>query len=258
MKTTLALIPPISMAEQFINRDCFLLLPQLLQAETYQRYVDKISRTNSLSILDNGAFEEVKILSDTLVQLASEHEVDEIVVPDVMKEAAGTLEQVQNFYNSIVKLHGKAHTPKQLMAVVQGVSLGECADFISALSTCVGAQYVTTLGLPRHLLDTTQDIRVRLKLAKHIHHWYGKRYMVHFLGASPLWPAELCYLNELKVRSVDTSMPFVYAFYGEKVRALGPRLERPTGYFDLTPQQVDEEILTYNIRTLDKWVQNGL
>jgi hypothetical protein len=258
-RTQLALIPPISVAEQFVTgRDCFLFLPQLFWSVTYQHYVHQANKTDSLTILDNGAFEGAGVTSDTLVQLSVENGVDEIVVPDVMREAAGTLELVQSFYASITKLQGRVSTPKQLMAVVQGVSLGECVDFISALSTCVGAQYVTTLGLPRHLLDTTQDIRVRLKLAKHIRHWYGKRYMVHFLGASPLWPAELCYLNELEVRSIDTSMPFVYAYYGKKISALGPRLERPPKYFELAEHEVDKKTLAHNILALDKWVQNGL
>lgn len=260
MKTSLALIPPTSIAEDYINeRSCFLLLPHLFNCETYQDYARKVQETDALTILDNGAFEGIDVPNHHLVKLANLYEVDEVVVPDVMKNAAETLARLQTFYDTVMLMRDQhTRTPKQYMAVVQGTTLGECADFISALSTSSSVQYVTTLGLPRHLLETTQDTRVRLKLAKHIRHWYGRRYAIHFLGASPLWPAEVGYLHEFEVRSIDTSMPFVYAYHKSKIGPTAPRHERPEGYFELQEHELDEEKLTYNVFRMSRWVEDGI
>ena len=259
MKTSLALIPPISVAGHYLKeRNCFLLLPHLLWDDDYHFYAKKARRPDTLIILDNGAFEGVDISNERLIKLAIDYEVNEVVVPDVMADAARTLERLQTFYDVVVPLLENVPTPKRYMVVVQGTSLGECADFITTLSTSTCAQYVTTLGLPRHLLDTTQDKFIRLKLAKHIRHWYDKRYTMHFLGVNPVWPAEVGYLHQYQVRSVDTSMPFVFAYHKRRVGTDTPRLERPRRYFDLRENQLDEEKLAYNVFRMSRWVEDGI
>jgi hypothetical protein len=248
--TELALIPPFSLADDFVDEVYYMYLAPLLGNAIYDRYVWRTTTRLSHNILDNGAFEGEPVPDDRLMLLAtSSGLLDEVVVPDVLGDVVGTLEKVRQF-ESVVKSAG-AHAPKHYMGVVQGETYTECVECIEQLTEY---SYITTLGIPKHLLATVGPKEIRLMLAAYIEERYKRRLSTHFLGSSPIWPSELREAARFNVRSMDTSMPFVFAYYNQRIQddISFSCMERPPKYF-LQPKSAFNNVLWDNISIMRRW-----
>lgn len=245
--TELALIPPFSFQMEFVWFESnYLFLPQFMGRADYAFYIREAARDAAHTTLDNGAFEGRGTDIITLMKLAKRHNIQEVVLPDVLGSKTGTLDKLKEVASVFPRTDWAS---KQFMCVVQGKDFAECCDFIK---TAAAHQFpFKTFGLPKHLLRTVKGSdskSIRLRLALYIRKLYGPRFDIHFLGASPLWIGEARHLRELNVRSMDTSMPFVYALAGEdlfKAAAKGIEHERQENYFHVL--EIDEELLMRNV-----------
>ena len=122
----LALIPPFCLLDAYSDPGYHLLLPQLLSYEPYREYVRKIQK-GSFTILDNGAFEGDGIDQTSLIDLAVMLNVDEVVVPDTLRDKDTTLAQARDFSEELMTREGQ-QLPEKYMAVVQGETLEECIE----------------------------------------------------------------------------------------------------------------------------------
>lgn len=250
--TELALIPPLVLQEHYTRRHGFhLFLPQLMHYEVYKRYVKDAIGPRSYTILDNGAFEgEVDITSMALMKMAIELGVDEVVVPDTLGDMAATIAKADEFNDFLKHNATSEHYGKNYMGVVQGKTIEECWQCIEHF---VDLGYVTTIGLPKHLVKTVQ-LDTRIVLAKEILEELGDGFDIHFLGSSPLWLSEISHVHKT-VRSMDTSMPFVQAYYEKEINGNEGK-ERPDNYFKAGLHNFRHDLVKHNVEIMTKWA-NG-
>lgn len=197
-------------------------------------------------ILDNGLAEGFQMASRELLGMCSEYNVSEVVVPDTYKDAKRTLVQARAFF----KQHEKELGDLQTMVVLQGKTYEELRELAIELDGLP----VTTIGIPRHLLDTTSQSAVRIDMAHWIEKHFEGRFLIHFLGASARWPREVLAIKRYcgYVRSIDTSMPFNYTRAGKRVDDPNVRIDRPTRYFERA-FPFDDALLAHNIDTYLNW-----
>lgn len=264
--TDLALIPPFQRQFESIRQGgLYLFLPQHFHDLAYREYVKKAVKTASWTILDNGAFEGDEIGTTDLVDMALNLDINEIVIPDTLGDAVQTFDKLEEF---AAVLDTDVWQQKRFMAVVQGETFEECCSLIDRI-VFFKSDYLLnglkTFGIPKHLCKTTSGSEwakdsIRLRLASYIRHKYDRRFQVHFLGANPGSIHELGYLKSFEVRSVDTSMPYVYAFQGLDMNDAYVNefidLERQEGYFDFVPDLEQDNLIEGNISYLQRLVNN--
>lgn len=248
----LALIPPYAHANAIKHTDYQLLLPQCLSNRRYLNAYRRARRDGNYLILDNGVAEGVNTTPEALHVEAHRMMVNEIVVPDTMQDAEATLQQARNF-----TLHGwvQANT-YNYMGVVQGTSYAECWDCIYGFNAL---PYITTLGIPRHLLTTIGE-DARINLVNYIRKQHShSRFQIHLLGMNPAYTNELISFGRaykaLNVRGIDTSAPFYYALAGQLLGYYRGEvaITRPDNYFDR--EIGTAELFTYpNIAIMKDWV----
>jgi DNA-binding Lrp family transcriptional regulator len=268
--TELILIPPFSLLSQSIGPSAsHLLLPQLFEHhQEYRDYVKQAVTADTFSILDNGAFEKAANYDGIyLVDLAKTVGISEVVVPDVLGDSEQTIAKFQEF---IDELEYSEWNVRQYMVVVQGKTYEDCCAFIDEVIYMKGRYGLggfTTLGIPKHLCKTTEgnEIRrssIRLRLANYIKSKYQyDRFQIHFLGANPAWISEIAHLETYGVRSIDTSMPYVYAFQDLDMSVPYVQdnydLERQEEYFDLVPDIDQQKLITTNINFMRRVIDNA-
>lgn len=260
----IALIPPISLLGQTAKTDYQLCLPHLMRYTEYRNiYSAHCADPNQFVILDNGAAENELFGAEQLLDIALVLGVDEVVIPDVMLEADATIEKAQEFHDFAIGPKGreKDRYPFQYMFVVQGKSLMqvlECANWAAQQS------WIDTIGIPRHLLTTLGDLHCRVKIANVIQgHNYSKQ--IHFLGGNPAFPQEVSLLSDPifttqdRIRGMDTSMPFNYAFEGALVsdRKRDP-ISRPGRYFELHSISFEPNALEANVEYFTQFHSAGV
>lgn len=245
----IALIPPHSMVEDYSGK-YYLYLPQLFDTNPkYDRFVETTHKSNSFTILDNGAFEGYTATSREIMDLAIKYNVDELVVPDVIGDCNETLVKIGYFASATKKIRTSMDSPRSYMAVVQGKSFAEAWSMVQAVNQ--NFPFITTLGIPKHLVKTV-GIKTRVDLVRRITSTYGDKYHIHFLGSSPLWPGEIAEVNYL-VRSMDTSMPFVFNFHSKSIAEDMGDFERPDDYFETFKYQYSPVKLDKNIQQIREW-----
>jgi len=241
----LALIPPYSQISSIYRTNYQLVLPEHLSNKAYQEAYITARRNGDYLIMDNGAAEGQLLSPGELRSMALGLMVNEIVVPDVLGDMYATLKLAKEFFQ-----YGVDHRFKY-MGVVQGQSLDECCACVEAYYSDHGN--ITVLGIPRHLIHTTNTKDIRAQLASYIRGNYPG-YQVHLLGTNP------SYIKELRthatdfaiagVRGVDTSAPFNYA-WGAKSMLEGQHCGRPEYYFEINLPTT--QALDYNIQLLKAW-----
>jgi hypothetical protein len=262
--TSLALIPPHEYALASINKDqTYLFLPQFLGDTDYKEYVKTARNTARWTILDNGAFEGATIDGLDLVSLASYYSIDEVVVPDVLGDAEATLRSLGTL---IEDLDPDEWHNRRYAVVVQGTSYDECCSFIDRvvmMKNTYALSGLKTFCIPKHLGKTTYGNEItrstiRLRLANYIHSKHTDRFEVHFLGAMPNYIGELAHLQTYNVRSVDTSMPYVYALAYEDLPKwkTPPDIERQEGYFDMVFDPHQKALADANVAYLRHVINN--
>lgn len=243
--TDIALIPPLSHIGDVLDTRTQLVLPSLWdRSVTYRNTYAETVRRGDLVILDNGAFEGTLWSTEALNKIARELRPTEIVVPDVMQSVRGTLDKVQEFQEQI--LPGFRY-----MVVAQGLDYSE---FFETVRGVVEKRWVRTIGIPKHMHTTLSNghgssILVRHMLAAHIQRAYPGRFHIHFLGMSEFAREEMYNRDLAKgVRSIDTSLPYVYAKCSQSLATSKHVLTRTDDYFDMHP--IDRGLVERNIMEL--------
>ena len=251
----LAVIPPISLCDAYKNQGYYLYLPQLLWHPTYQSWVyETVEEPDAYTILDNGAFEGTMTSIPDLFDIAWRFGINEIVIPDVMRDMAGTIDQLKKFESASKEYRIRDRGKTNFMAVVQGRSVQECFNCVSEISKF---PFVTAIGVPKHLCATVGRT-TRMQVLRYIDEKWDNAYQVHFLGGVSQYPTEVNSAKRYECfRGMDTSMPFFAAYHGESLvmRPSGMDNERPPKYFDLAPTDLPERLTKLNVETLRKWAQ---
>lgn len=251
----LALIPPIELLELTDETNCQLALPHLLTNETYRYVYQKhCDDPEQYVILDNGEAEGVRMDTSELVHLAFAMGVDELVVPDTIKDARATWEQYKKFLGWYSDNIDPADVDLNFMFVLQGKNIDE---FFGMADRVTGRFRAQTIGIPRHAVETCHDDTVRLRLAKYIKQ-RNQHKEIHLLGGSPSVPWELRYFQHAQgiVRSTDTSSPFNFAYANQTITT-SSGVRRPDFYFDLPYESFNKHALDFNIAHLKRWTREA-
>lgn len=258
-----AMIPPVPELDRFAvtNGHIHLLLSHLTALPGYTEFYGERSRSGDYLILDNSAHEHGKGNSmSTLLEQAHALGADEVVVPDVLFDASGTVESARQALSWLTTDEGRADyagagSPR-LMFVPQGRTATEWSWCLSVLLDVYKERYLHD----EHLTVTPPVIGI----SKDYYNWKGglvaliQKYVspyrsrgnfpgldVHCLG----WPNDLWCLAKVTrtfkwVRSTDSAKPFVYAKNRILLEPGGPIPEYPRRdphYFEeeLTVKQRD-------------------
>lgn len=241
----------------------YLFLPQLFSNPDYLDYVTHAAENASWTILDNGAFEGDTFDPIDLIDMAKVNGINEVVIPDTLGDAGATLNQLADVIN---ELDPDEWQERNYAVVVQGESYEECRSFIERVVQLKNSYHLSglkTFCIPKHLGKTARGNEIsrssiRLRLAAYIHARHSDRFEVHFLGAMPNYIQELAHLQTYGVRSVDTSMPYVYALAYEDLPKwkTPPDIERQEGYFDMVFDQHQAALASANVAYLRHLVNN--
>jgi hypothetical protein len=249
-----ALIPPKGLYGTTVASDIHLCLAQIDDPDYWTHYTRR-PETDYL-IMDNGAAEGKMVGDEFLLDRADVMKADEVVMPDVMEDAEATIERAHDFMLTYHKwIGGRSDMPQwfKFMGVVQ--SQGDMGG-IMRLDAFKTMPYVTTIGIPRHLVR--HDRYFRYQILSHIRGMeLDKRFEVHLLGTDPYVPYEISYIQEVHgwTRSVDTSMPYNWTIAGEPLAGGVVGIKRPDGYFEKDHSWVDRELLRENINRYMRWAR---
>lgn len=248
------------MLDYMDKTDYHLFLPQLLYGDNNAAYENKFNELcqspDDYVILDNGLAEGYNASDEQMLALAATYRPDEIVIPDVMGDFTKNTSRALTFLDSFGTFFAgdEDYVPK-LMFVAQGKSTFE---FQASIAWALGVSEITAIGIPRHTLETTNDLNARISLANFAQLMPGFDREIHFLGASPLWSSEMKDLADSTktmqkhVRGMDTSMPFVYAHALAYVDE-DYSVHRPPGYFNMTAGRFSSEYVDHNVDLMLEW-----
>lgn len=256
----LALIPPYDLLHYTKKTTYQLMLPQCAEESTkyYMHYLGLCQDPEQFVILDNGAAEGVDFDWETLINMAYQFEVSEIVVPDTLGNMEDTIDKAQRFIDFFLHGHPNAHEQFawdfSFMFVVQGQTYEEV---LKSAEWAASQRWISSLGIPRHMIETLEAANARIRIANEITKMHANK-DIHFLGASPQAPLEVQALaspsvtNQAYLRGFDTSMPFNYAHIkafgkGHYIELNTARISRPENYFNLPKEEFDADALEWNV-----------
>ena len=253
-----ALIPPLSMLYTTQETNMQLLLPALFASEEYAAHAYIAAAEGNFCILDNGIAEGDVTHPEVLIALAKEFKCNEVVVPDVMGDMLATITAIDDFAP-----YALAHPTAHYMAVLQGQTVEEC--LMVARHVAATAPWVSTLGIPRHLVRTTGIRDVRIMIVMQLDETkLCEDKAIHFLGTAPTWPEEIKFANMCyygRIRSVDTSLPYNYTWAKELLHNSNMhgnvQVARPQGYFEMSEFAFDVPMMHSNIKVLLDWANYG-
>jgi hypothetical protein len=243
-----ALIPPKGHEKTAGASDYHLVLAQI-QEEGYKEFYRSNISSKDFVIVDNGAAEGDPVSLDRLVAMASSYAADEIVIPDVLKNAGRTLRALDEF---IEGEYPNLLPSMSFMFVAQGTRPDEVMECIDAALS----KMPLTIGIPRHLLATFGRVEARIEILQRFEKKYGTDKPVHLLGTSYLMPGEIMQIAKQFpwVRGVDSSMPYNHAMAACDLRDR-MAVTRPVNYFT-EEHFMNPLMLERNIRTYLEWA-NG-
>jgi hypothetical protein len=250
MEHRLALIPPLSLVSRYAGpiNGTYMLLPQLFGNPEYDAFAERIAGPQAHVILDNGAYEAEDNFSPVqLFEMCRQYRVNELVIPDVLGSKEGTLGKLYHFAGATSRLRHKYKM--KYMLVVQGETVAECLECVTEALEM--SNLITTIGIPKHLVLTVNS-SARVVLAGRIAARFP-HLAVHFLGSAPSWPDEIAQVKS--VRSMDTSMPFVFAWHEQSMRTPDVGIwERPANYFNLPAEGFPAGLVQQNINQMVEWM----
>lgn len=217
----MAAIVPQNFLEITAESKMHMALAHLVGEEAYAEYTYFFKHRNkdSFCILDNGVIEGNPMPIDIILERAALIQADEIVLPDAYKDAAKTIEMIDEAIQYI-ETHPDAYKCK-LMAVPQGASMEEWVDCAKQIIDKFGA-FIHTIGIPKHLIDTCGQRDARLFAISSLKDEIPNidSYDIHLLGCwkTPLEVLTIAKASEQgiipEVRSCDSAIPYVYARSG--------------------------------------------
>lgn len=258
----IAFIPPFSLLRYTEQTNYQLCLPHLFAYGSYKvKYHKYCQDEDQFVILDNGAAEGALASIDELMKNAIKLRPDEVVIPDVLGDKQATINSAVDFYHQAVPPIEMRSLPFGFMFVVQGQTFQEVID--CAQWACE-QEWVDTIGIPRHLLTTLDDDFARVRVANTIQ---GLNYckQIHFLGANGQFPQEVSVLanpqitSQDRVRGMDTSMPFNYAYHNLLlIDTNAPAANRPEHYFHSASTRFDADVVDMNVKYFLQFHEQGV
>ena len=220
MKIKMASIVPQNYLKYTKNHDVHMALACFIDEhgyEDYTRFFKEKRKKDSFLILDNGVIEGNPMSFEDCVKKARSIHADEIVLPDVYKNAIDTYYKIEEAIEYYLDNHEFNHE-FSLMAVPQGSDMEEWVTCATKIIDDFG-QYIDTIGIPKHLIDTCKDRDARLIAISNLYEKVSDlyRWNIHLLGC---WNTPLEVLVCAKaadqqiippIRSCDSAMPYVYA-----------------------------------------------
>lgn len=247
------LIPPPQLVqslplEVWAGDGMHMVLPDFCYNSDYFKFYRNLKGRHIHKMLDNGAAETRSMSPGDLHALAMQIGANEIVVPDSIGNCDETMRLARQF-TPYVDTHKFKY-----MGVIQGRTMDELKK---CLYSYVHTGFVTTFGLPRYLIKIF-DTSIRLRLVQEIKKQFGSKFAIHLLGASHLYPEEARVIESTLprvVRSIDTSLPFVYAMFGVPT---SPRfnIPRPDNYMSFNWDPADIALATENCYRYIAWCHN--
>ncbi len=230
-----------------------MALAHLVNKPGMEAYTKFYASTTDYVILDNGVIENDQVTIEELVKKAHIIAADEIILPDVYKDAKATYEKVAE---SIAWLNKNEHDNFKIHVVPQGSNMEEWLQCAHQLINRFGME-IDTIGIPKHLIDTCNNRDARLLAIAALTEMvpYLSQYDIHLLGC---WKTPLEVLtiakasaqgNIPRVRSCDSAIAYVYARKGLKFsdddRPDSDPIDFENGLIE------DEMLLNYNLAAWD-------
>ena len=218
----LASIVPQNLLHLTKDSDFHMALAHLIGTDGYEEYTDffRNRKEGTFCILDNGVIEGNPMSIETIIERALYINADEIVLPDAYKDATKTIKMIDAAIKTLIGHFGEHNWPFKLMVVPQGDSEESWLSCASILLSTYG-EYIDTIGIPKHLVDTTGVRDARLYAISNLSERVDlEGYEIHLLGC---WktPLEVLVISKAseqgiipEVRSCDSAIPYVYARNG--------------------------------------------
>ena len=248
----LASIVPQNYLELTAESDFHMALAHLVGEEGYEVYTDffRNRKEGSFCILDNGVIEGNPMPIETIIKKALLIGADEIVLPDAYKDASKTIKMVGAAIKTLVIHYGAHNWPFKLMVVPQGETKEIWLECAKILLEEYG-EYIDTIGIPKHLIDTADNRDARLFAIHDLAEMVDlEGFEIHLLGC---WKTPLEVLTIAKaseqgiiptVRSCDSAIPYVYARHGLRFSDDDRPDKDP---IDFKKGYCNEMLLAYNI-----------
>ncbi len=233
------------------------------QADPNYALFYKNASRSSYVILDNSLWELGSSLEvGDLYRACEIIEPDELIIPDVFRDAEGTKWAFRNFRDAHMQNFRDRFPKLKFNVVIQGSNLTEWLDCYDYIAT---QPLIDTVSLPK-VLDKDFGIGGRismLNILETTNRVKSKEY--HLLG---IWdnPIELLTVATRHpwVRSVDSALPVHAALAEVKFDLINgyikqPGINRPEGYFELPFTRMLEHLRStiWNIRAVDMWCNGG-
>jgi len=242
-----ALIPPKGFEHTALESDIHLVLPlpPLLKRPDYIRTYVEARKRGDYVILDNGCAEGQLVEGKTLLDFAKIIKAHEIVAPDIMGNAAQTLEATNMFLDE-----NPEAADYNIMAVLQGETPNEIQFLLDQFAK---RDEIVTIGVPKVHVQKA-DTPIRRDIVTMIHRHYPGRFQIHLLGLSNQFADEMLAIkfDPGTVRSMDSAQPYKITERGWYMSATFAASVRRTGYFTYK-KEVDLKLLSANIATFKEW-----
>jgi hypothetical protein len=254
--TKMMYIPPFQMMGEPSMGTAFrhLMLPHLIYNPMYSNFFSKAKNLGQYIILDNGKAEHVQISHEKLAGIAWSYKVDELVLPDSM----GDPEETQSLARLFLGEHrGSLPVKMKIGYALQGRTEFELKEAYDTLRKSTRLyDSIDVLYIPR-LVVTPDNPRARVNTAAYIFDKERLPKPIHFLGASVHAIDEGKWVRDGlggRIRSMDTSAPFVYALRGAYIND-GSRIQRDIDtYFTSQWPEGLRHIAKVNMEIMNAWV----
>lgn len=232
--------------------DCYLILEHVAKKDF--EYRNFFTYSSKYKILDNGAYENgYPTPMVDLINMGDMLKADEIVLPDVFREAIYTKKHIETALDTIRK-EGRLGDFK-LMAVPQGKNAFEyleCLKWISKIKEVdvIGISFIIVKDCFKEYTGIDQVMPNRLFLTSIMEFIDREGKHAHLLGMGNCKEIELQEKHDW-IRSADSSTCFVHGMNGIKfTKDVGLPIERITTKLDFDCKELPkdlEEIIEHNM-----------
>lgn len=253
--THMVYIPPLQLLEFTAAQKYHLMLPQLTTIRPYNSFMRRAAVAGKKLILDNGANEGYQPRNDVLVATAWNFGVDELVLPDTMGNFDETYQKAMSFVNNYKR---RLPIKTRVGFVLHGQNAQDAIHNFEALSRIKSTYDAIDVWYIPRLLVTPHDRLARVKVADAILKAHRLPKPIHFLGASPSFIDEGKDIQASipnKIRSMDTSAPFVYALKGVAMDLTEEVIARDhETYFTGAMDAGTQRLSAYNMGVMNEWI----
>jgi len=244
-----ALIVPTAHLQEIPDTDYHMVLPQQVLADG--TYAEWYATKKGYKILDNGAAEGEPVSFSELLDVAYAIDAHEIVVPDVMGHAEGTVAMSREFMDFVRNNRPQALSDFKFGVVLQGKSMDEILKCYNAFGYYKYFAECTVCYVPRILANNIQK-NLRVNFMEAIDGGNLDRHFdeFHALGATHHMK-EAALLADTSIRGIDTSQPAVLTQYGVDM-STGDTTAR-SRKVDFFEAQLDSDLLKKNLELYLTW-----